>query len=95
MQWSYRILNNADHEYVRRATEAVEWLSGLAARSSNVAAVTHGGFRRILDARLVSRGWAPFDGAQLRQLERVVIPQDARTLRQSNGCVNSKETSRM
>jgi broad specificity phosphatase PhoE len=57
MQWSYRLLDNTDHEYVRRASQAVEWLSGLAAHSSNVVAVTHGGFRRILEARLIARGW--------------------------------------
>lgn len=57
VQWSYRLFSNADHEYVRRAREAVEWLVGHAERSSNVLAVTHGGFRRLLDARLVARGW--------------------------------------
>ena len=58
-QWSYRLLSNADHEYVRRAGEAVDWLIGHAARTTNVVAVTHAGFRRILDAKLVSRGWRP------------------------------------
>jgi broad specificity phosphatase PhoE len=57
VQWSYRLASNADHEYVRRAREAVDWLADHAARSSAVVAVTHGGFRRILDARLVGRGW--------------------------------------
>ena len=57
VQWSYRLLSNADHEYVRRASKAVDWLVEHAARS-NVVAVTHGGFRRILDARLVARGWS-------------------------------------
>lgn len=56
-QWSYRLLSNADHEYVRRASDAVDWLIGHTARSSNVVAVTHAGFRRILDARLVAQGW--------------------------------------
>jgi broad specificity phosphatase PhoE len=57
VQWSYRLLRNADHEYVRRAREAADWLTDHAARSSKVVAVTHGGFRRLLDARLVARGW--------------------------------------
>jgi broad specificity phosphatase PhoE len=57
VQWSYRLFSDADHEYVRRAREAVDWLVDHAARSSNVVAVTHGGFRRILDARLVAQGW--------------------------------------
>lgn len=57
VQWSYRLLSDADHEYVRRARQAVDWLVDSATRSSNVVAVTHGGFRRILDARLVARGW--------------------------------------
>jgi broad specificity phosphatase PhoE len=57
VQWSYRLLSSADHEYVRRAHEAVEWVIDRAARSTSVLVVTHGGFRRILDDRLVSRGW--------------------------------------
>jgi len=58
VQWSYRLFANADHEYVRRASEAVDWLADHASRSPSVVAVTHGGFRRILDARLVARGWS-------------------------------------
>ena len=57
VQWSYRLFSSADHEYVRRARAAVDWLAGHAERSSSIVAVTHGGFRRILDARLVTRGW--------------------------------------
>ena len=57
VQWSYRLLSGADHEFVRRAKEAADWLAGHAAGSSSVVAVTHGGFRRLLDARLVARGW--------------------------------------
>ena len=57
VQWSYRLFNKTDHAYVRRAREAADWLIGHAGRSSNVLAVTHGGFRRILDGRLVARGW--------------------------------------
>lgn len=57
VQWSYRLFSKADHEYVRRATQAVDWLIDHAGQSSNVVAVTHGGFRRLLDAGLVARGW--------------------------------------
>lgn len=58
VQWSYRIATRAEHASVRRANDAVDWLIGHAASWSDVVAVTHGGFRRILDAQLVSRGWA-------------------------------------
>jgi broad specificity phosphatase PhoE len=57
VQWSYRLFSRADHEYVRRASQAVDWLAEHATRSAAIVAVTHGGFRRILDARLVERGW--------------------------------------
>ena len=57
VQWSYRLFSNTDHEYVRRARQAIDWLTGRAERASSIVAVTHGGFRRILDARLVARGW--------------------------------------
>jgi broad specificity phosphatase PhoE len=58
VQWSYRLFSSSDHEYVRRAAEAVDWLIDHAGQSSRVVAVTHGGFRRLLDARLVARGWS-------------------------------------
>lgn len=57
VQWTYRIATRADHALVRRAIDAADWLIGHAARCSDVVAVTHGGFRRILDAQLVLRGW--------------------------------------
>ena len=57
VQWSYRLFSDADHEYVRRAGQAIDWLIGRAAKSAAIVAVTHGGFRRILDAQLVARGW--------------------------------------
>lgn len=57
VQWSYRLVSNADHEHVRRAGAAVDWLADEATRVPAVVAITHGGFRRILDARLVERGW--------------------------------------
>src|SRR5437868_3854532 len=48
---------DADHEYVRRADAAADWLEREARTSAMIVAVTHGGFRRILAARLVARGW--------------------------------------
>ncbi len=57
VQWTYRLLARADHELVRRASKAVDWLVEQASDSSSIVAVTHGGFRRILDAQLVARGW--------------------------------------
>lgn len=57
VQWSYRMFSDADHEHMRRASLAVDWLIGHAGQSPSVLAVTHGGFRRLLDTKLVARGW--------------------------------------
>ena len=57
VQWSSRLLTGADHALVRRGHDAADWLITHAHPKSHIAAVTHGGFRRILDARLVARGW--------------------------------------
>lgn len=57
LQWSYRLRTGSDHEFVRRASAAADWLEELARPSQTVLVVTHGGFRRILAARLVARGW--------------------------------------
>ena len=63
-QWSYRLALGLDHEYVRRAQGAAEWLLDRATkgRSTNVVAITHQGFRRILDAQLIARGLRPVPG---------------------------------
>jgi broad specificity phosphatase PhoE len=61
-QWSYRLLAGVDHQVTKRAHEAAEWLAAHAAGSSTVLAVTHGGFRRLLDASLVARGWVAMPG---------------------------------
>jgi hypothetical protein len=47
----------ADHEFVRRGEQATDWLLQRATGAAQVVAITHGGFRRILDHRLVARGW--------------------------------------
>jgi broad specificity phosphatase PhoE len=56
-QWSYRLFVDAEHEFVRRADAASDWLVERAASAANVVAVTHGGFRRIVACRLETRGW--------------------------------------
>ena len=56
-QWSYRLARGSSHDFVRRASDAVEWLVQRAADASTVVAVTHGGFRRIIASQLVARGW--------------------------------------
>ena len=60
--WSYRLWASADHEEVRRAQGAADWLLERATRPATVVAITHGGFRRILDAQLHARGWARAPG---------------------------------
>jgi len=62
VQWSYRLLRGTDHEFVRRASEAADWLVEKAAAGATVVAVTHGGFRRIVADRLAARGWRPAPG---------------------------------
>ena len=52
-----RMLLSLDHEHIRRANEATNWLVERASDTQRVVAVTHGGFRRLLDAQLVRRGW--------------------------------------
>src|SRR5262245_10652924 len=56
-QWSYRLLFNRDHEFVRRADTAAKWLEEHVRQFANVAVVTHGGFRRLVAAKLAARGW--------------------------------------
>lgn len=63
-QWSYRLTVGADHDFVRRADLAADWLVGRAANGENVVAVTHGAFRRIVARRLEARGWHA-DGRRL------------------------------
>jgi broad specificity phosphatase PhoE len=61
---SWYIARSRDHEFLRRAELAAHWLAERAAESASVVAVTHGGFRRILDHRLVTRGWARIPGSR-------------------------------
>ena len=56
-QWTYRLRAGSDHEFVRRAEAATEWLRLQLQVSATILVVTHGGFRRILTARLIARGW--------------------------------------
>lgn len=57
VQWSYRLLVGTDHEFVRRAVHAADWLEQYTRRAESIIVVTHGGFRRLLAATLVARGW--------------------------------------
>ena len=57
LQWSYRLFAGTDHPFVRRAEEAGEWLVQQSRTSGAIIVVTHGGFRRLLAARLILRGW--------------------------------------
>lgn len=62
VQWSARLVFRADHEFVRRATAAADWLVGQTngmSGSPTILAVTHAAFRRILAADLAGRGWRP------------------------------------
>jgi broad specificity phosphatase PhoE len=56
-RWTYRLLRNVDHEVVRRAGHAMDWLLERAPAESTMCVVTHGMFRRVLHAQLMTRGW--------------------------------------
>ena len=58
LQWTYRLRTGAEHQFMRRAREATDWLTRLVDGNETVVAVTHGGFRRILEVTLVARGWS-------------------------------------
>ena len=62
MVWSLRLARHAMSEEVARAHEAIDWLAGHARQDRSVVAVTHGGFRRIVSANIVRRGWLPEPG---------------------------------
>ena len=54
--WTYRLRTRSNHETIRRASEAVGWLFERA-NGTDIVAVTHGGFRRLLEAQILARGW--------------------------------------
>jgi broad specificity phosphatase PhoE len=56
-QWTYRLLLRRDHAFVRRASDAADWLITHATHDASVVSITHGGFRRIIHVQLVQRGW--------------------------------------
>jgi hypothetical protein len=56
-QWTYRLWRKVDRDETRRARDAAGWLENHAAGGRTVLAITHGGFRRILDAELLRRRW--------------------------------------
>lgn len=51
--------DRASREGLDRAKEAADWLASLAAEQGSVLAVTHGSFRRLVAARLMTIGWRP------------------------------------
>ena len=57
VRWQYRLLRGDLGEYADRVRDATNWLVGLADGGRCVVAVTHGSFRRLLNAELISRGW--------------------------------------
>lgn len=57
LQWFYRLRVGADHEYMRRAHEAADWLVD-GANDRDVVAITHGAFRMLLVPALAERGYA-------------------------------------
>ena len=61
-KWSARLWLSLDHAEVRRAKQAVDWLFERAAGGRTVVAITHGGFRRILDAQLLGCGCVRKEG---------------------------------
>lgn len=56
-QVSSYLRRSTDHAFMRRGELATDWLTQRTTGTARVVAVTHGGFRRILDHRLVARGW--------------------------------------
>ena len=56
--WTYRLAARVGTPETRRAEGAADWLESALAGASLSIAVTHGGFRRLLAAELVKRGWS-------------------------------------
>lgn len=66
-QWTYRLLRRVKHDAVQRASSAADWLLervGAQGASCTACVVTHGMFRRVLDAQLRRRGWTPVRGSR-------------------------------
>jgi broad specificity phosphatase PhoE len=61
LEWFYRLRVGADHEYVRRAHDASNWLIQRAAEKE-LLAVTHGAFRLLLVPALRQRGYVMDEG---------------------------------
>ena len=62
-QWSWRLALGSDSAFVRQAAKAADWLASRVAAGASVAAVTHGGIRRIIDAQLARRGFRRVPGS--------------------------------
>lgn len=57
LTWSARLMLGIESAEIRRARRAVEWLDSVTANAALSIAITHGGFRRLLAAQLLKRGW--------------------------------------
>jgi broad specificity phosphatase PhoE len=55
--WSARFLAGTETPETERAARAAEWIEAQAANPGVTIAITHGGFRRLLAAKLARRGW--------------------------------------
>ena len=57
LAWTMRLLMRAENEHTRRAVLAAEWLEAHASTTGTTLVITHGGFRRLVHAQLLHRGW--------------------------------------
>lgn len=62
MTWSARLVLGIESAETRRARRAAAWLDSVTANAALTIAITHGGFRRLLAAQLVERGWTHAPG---------------------------------
>jgi len=56
--WTARLLARTNTPETERATSAAEWVASHAARRGTTIVITHGGFRRLLTAKLTTQGWS-------------------------------------
>lgn len=56
--WTYRLAARISTAETRRSALAADWLESELTAAAVWIAVTHGGFRRLLAAELVRRGWS-------------------------------------
>ena len=59
VRWNYRLARGVDNAPMRRAADATTWLAERLETDRDLVVVTHGGFRHLLHAQFVRRGWSP------------------------------------